>query len=256
VTKKKKPLLVLPPWLHKLGIAIAYVAWVGAVFILVQLLLGLLLKGILVAGIPIDTMNRVVLVTLLSVVVYSLTLWFVMWAPKKLLRENTTKKELGASRLPLWMDLALGPASFLPYALISGLLLIVAKALLPEANLTEAQQIGFSTHIFGVELATAFVLLVIIAPLVEELLFRGYLFGKLRQRVGLGASVVLVSLCFAALHGQLNVGIDTFALSIVLSLLREYTGSIWASVLLHATKNGIAFYVLFINPSLLSTMGL
>jgi len=201
-------------------------------------------------------MNRVVLVTLLSAVVFGATLWLVIWVPKKLLREKSSRKELGILRLPLWADLALGPASFLPYALISGLLLIVAKALLPNADLTEAQQLGFSTHIFGIELATAFVLLVIIAPLVEELLFRGYLFGKLRQRAGLIASLALVSLCFAVLHGQLNVGIDTFALSIVLCLLREYTGSIWAGVLLHATKNGIAFYVLFINPSLLSTMGL
>jgi len=37
--------------------------------------------------------------------------------------------------------------------------------------------------------------------------------------------------------------------------LREVTGSIWAGTLLHMLKNGIAFYFLFVNPTLLNTIG-
>lgn len=252
---KKQPRDSLRKWVPKIGTPVAYFAWVVSAFIAAQLAVGLLIRGAISLGIPLDSISRVVLVTLLSVVAYGLTLWIVVWLPKKLLHRQTTKRELGISRLPSWMDLALGPAAFLPYLLFSGLLLTIVKTLLPGANLTEQQQLGFSTNIFGTELAVAFVLFVVIAPILEETLFRGYLYAKLRHHVGLIVSMVLVSLCFGVLHGQLNVGIDTFALSMVLCLLREYTGGIWAGVVLHALKNGLAFYLLFINPSLLSTMG-
>ena len=89
------------------------------------------------------------------------------------------------------------------------------------------------------------------APISEDILFRGYLFGKLRKYAPLWLSVLLTSLLFVLVHFQLNVSIDVFALSIVLCLLRVYTKSLWASILLHALKNAIAYYFLFINPSLL-----
>jgi hypothetical protein len=69
------------------------------------------------------------------------------------------------------------------------------------------------------------------------------------------AAIIITSLLFGAVHGQWNVAIDVFVLSLVLCSLREVTGNIWAGVLLHMLKNGLAFYLLFINPSLLHTIG-
>ena len=40
--------------------------------------------------------------------------------------------------------------------------------------------------------------------------------------------------------------IDTFILSLFLIYLREKTGSLWSSMTLHATKNGVAFMVLYV----------
>jgi len=40
--------------------------------------------------------------------------------------------------------------------------------------------------------------------------------------------------------------LDTFILSLVLIYLREKTGSLWASITLHAVKNGVAFMALFV----------
>ncbi len=40
--------------------------------------------------------------------------------------------------------------------------------------------------------------------------------------------------------------IDTFVLSLVLIYLREKTGGLWSSMLLHAIKNGVAFTALFV----------
>jgi membrane protease YdiL (CAAX protease family) len=98
-------------------------------------------------------------------------------------------------------------------------------------------------------------MLIIVAPVAEEVLFRGYLYGKLRKSVPVWAAIGIVSVLFGSIHGQWNVAIDVFALSIVLCVLREITGSIWAGILLHMVKNGLAFYILFINPAVLGTIG-
>jgi membrane protease YdiL (CAAX protease family) len=98
--------------------------------------------------------------------------------------------------------------------------------------------------------------MVLLAPLAEELLFRGYLYGKLRKTAPVWLSVLVASVAFGLAHlwvgsGPLQwaVAIDTFVLSLMLCALREYTGAVWAGVLLHAIKNGLAFYLLFVNPS-------
>ena len=85
----------------------------------------------------------------------------------------------------------------------------------------------------------------------EEFIFRGYLFGKLRNNIPLCVVIFNTSVLIGAIHGKWNVGVDTFALSIVMCSFREVTGSIWAGVLLHMLKNSVAFYFLFINTSLL-----
>ena len=59
-------------------------------------------------------------------------------------------------------------------------------------------------------------------------------------------SILLVSLLFGIVHLQWNVGVNVFAMSIVMCLMREITGTIHAGILMHMLKNGIAFYLLFV----------
>ena len=89
--------------------------------------------------------------------------------------------------------------------------------------------------------------LVFIAPIAEEIIMRGWLYGKLRSRLPLPLAIVLTSILFGFLHGQWNVGVGVFALSLVLCSLREITGTIWSGILLHILSNGIAFYLLYIG---------
>ena len=88
----------------------------------------------------------------------------------------------------------------------------------------------------------------VLPPIAEELLFRGYLFGRLREQFGFWFTTLIVSIAFGFVHFQWNVGIDTAVLSVFLCYLRERTGSIWASMILHAIKNGFAYFLLFIAP--------
>ena len=88
--------------------------------------------------------------------------------------------------------------------------------------------------------------LVFIAPIAEEILMRGWLYGKLRTKLKAPLAILLVSLVFALLHGQWNVGVTVFSLSLVLCTLREITGTIWSGIILHMLSNGIAFYLLYV----------
>jgi len=121
----------------------------------------------------------------------------------------------------------------------------VAGRLLPQELMTKQQELGFTAAASGFELLLIFVALVIVTPLVEEALFRGFLW-KAYQKFGVIFAAIAVSALFAVAHMQVNVGIDVFVLSLILCYIRMKTNSIWPTILLHGMKNFIAFYLLFI----------
>jgi len=83
---------------------------------------------------------------------------------------------------------------------------------------------------------------VIAAPLTEELVFRGCLYGVLRQIGGRFVAIAATSLLFALIHGHIPSLAGLLVLAVGLSLVYEKTGSLWAPVLLHATFNGLSIY--------------
>lgn len=87
----------------------------------------------------------------------------------------------------------------------------------------------------AVALLTAFAL--IVAPVFEEVLFRGLAYPVLKQRFGTARALVLVSAAFALIHFHLPSVIPLFVLAGALTLAYELTGSLWASIILHALFN-------------------
>lgn len=79
---------------------------------------------------------------------------------------------------------------------------------------------------------------VILAPIFEELIFRGFFLSKLKQ-YGPKFAIVTVSLLFALLHGNLPQTIPTFFLSIGLCILTLKSNSIYPAILTHFIGNGI-----------------
>jgi membrane protease YdiL (CAAX protease family) len=155
-----------------------------------------------------------------------------------------------------WRDIGFGVAGFMAYLGVAMVVLTVLPLLLP-IDADQEQAIGFDTNGGFLTLSLAFVGLVVLAPIVEELIFRGFLYGTLRSNrlTALWATLV-TSLLFGLPHlltgisGLLWIGfVDTFILSLVLCYVREQTGSIWASILLHALKNGLVFLNLFVISS-------
>jgi membrane protease YdiL (CAAX protease family) len=134
---------------------------------------------------------------------------------------------------------------------------IAAKSLFPAIDVNQEQQLGFPiTHSPAAQLLIFFSL-VVLPPLVEELLMRGFLFTSLLKRLRLIPTVIITSMVFASAHLQLGSGapplwiaaIDTFTLSLVLCYMRYKTGSLWPGIFLHAMKNGVAFLAIFVFHS-------
>lgn len=85
-----------------------------------------------------------------------------------------------------------------------------------------------------------------LAPLLEESLFRGFLFQGLRQAYGPNKAILFSSLLFSAFHLQLEALLPTFLLGLALSYTFQRSNSIWPGVLMHFLVNlvGILFFLL------------
>jgi membrane protease YdiL (CAAX protease family) len=234
--------------------------WILVSFVVAQQLTAGLLWVLHNLQVPPGSLNQNVLTTILAVFIYALTIGLVVGLPWIIKKDQTTATDIGLHRLPLWRDLLMAPVGLVIYLILSLVLMLVVSAVVPSFNINQAQDTGFSGVNQQYELILAFLTLVVLAPVAEEVLFRGYLFGKLQKYVPVWVAILATSVLFGFVHVAFsqdawNVAIDTFALSVVLCLLRISTGSIWASMLLHMIKNAIAFYVLFVNPVLNGTIG-
>ena len=240
---------------YKLLMLVAIPVWVVISFFAAQAIVLAVAWVLVQLNISLVSMNETLLNTISTALTYVITLLLVIGAPWLIKKRKTTITEIGLDRLPKWTEIFITPAGLIVYLLLSAFFLMLASKFVPSFDANQVQEVGFGHLSQKYEYLLAFFVLVVAVPVAEEVLFRGYLFGKLKKFVPLWAAILVTSVVFGALHGNLNVIVDTIALSIVLCILRQVTGSIWPSILLHMTKNGIAFYFLFINTSFLTTMG-
>jgi membrane protease YdiL (CAAX protease family) len=94
----------------------------------------------------------------------------------------------------------------------------------------------------------------VIAPIVEELFFRGFLFQGFRQKYGWLPALLLSSAIFGVAHLDPVSLIPTFILGCVLAYVYHRSNSVWPGIIFHATINSlslIAVYVISQNPGLI-----
>ncbi|MAU34071.1 hypothetical protein CL689_00615 [Candidatus Saccharibacteria bacterium] len=232
----------------RLLLTIGLPIWVFVGFVSAQLAVSLVLRYPNSFGVDWATLGEATYTTVFGGVSYVLALLVIVGLPWLVFRFRTTKSDVGLQRWPAWSDIGIAPAGFLVYLVLTGVLIALAQQYLTFIDWNEAQDVGYSQVGTQFEVILAFLMLVIVAPIAEEIIFRGYLLGKLRKYAPTWLAILVTSILFGAVHGQLNVGIDTFALSIVMCLAVVLTKSLWPAILIHMMKNGLAFYFLFINP--------
>lgn len=113
----------------------------------------------------------------------------------------------------------------------------VLRLLYPEVSMHMGLPSG------ALALALSFLALVILAPLAEELFFRGWLYGALRAHMPVQKAIFMCAMIFALAHSD-STGlypVAVFAPGLVLTIIRERTGSTKAAFLAHAIYNFIGW---------------
>jgi membrane protease YdiL (CAAX protease family) len=138
-----------------------------------------------------------------------------------------------------WPYFAGGTALSMGLQLLARLLPIPKSLPIDEFFHTPAE--AWALAVFGVTLA----------PLMEELFFRGFLYPVLARRLGVTAGVLLTSLGFALIHAdQLGKAwapvFVVFLVGVALTVVRAVTKSVAAGVLMHCAYNGTIFALMFV----------
>jgi len=81
---------------------------------------------------------------------------------------------------------------------------------------------------------------VIVAPLVEEVFFRGFVFAGLRRQYGWKKAAFISAALFAVIHVTPTAMIPIFILGLIFAYLYHRSNSIWPAVLMHVSTNALA----------------
>jgi uncharacterized protein len=92
---------------------------------------------------------------------------------------------------------------------------------------------------------TAVLMIVLLAPVAEELFFRGFVFAGLRTRWSLWPAAITSGLIFGLVHAPTGITtvVPLAALGLALCWLYDRTGSLWPCVIAHMINNGLALAV-------------
>lgn len=221
---------------------IVVLLWVGFAAIASQFIVGYPMLWILGKA----NFSSPLWTTIYAMLVYVCTAFLVIFVPKFVKKEwGSTRESLGLTELPTFTDIGISILGFIVTIFISGIVLNILQSMnLVDAS--QAQNVGYSHLANGFDRAVAFIALVVITPFAEEVIFRGWLYRRLKNKSGVAIAIALTALLFGALHGQWNVGITVGIMSVVMCIEQELTGTIYAGVLTHMIKNGVAFWLLYI----------
>jgi membrane protease YdiL (CAAX protease family) len=167
------------------------------------------------------------------------------------LRKISILEIFGLARVPLWKVPLWAGALFLGvFPLLMGIGYL-SKLYLPEAESQEVVQF-FQRAVWESNHHAVWMMIVfgaVIAPLAEELMFRGYLYGLCKRYAGPVTGILFNSVLFAAIHGNLVALPSLCALAVALTIAYELTGCLLVPIAMHALFNLTEFSVMLNAPS-------
>lgn len=168
-------------------------------------------------------------------------------------KRKSSWKTIGLEGRPKLSDAGQAILTYFAYMFCYLLLYKVVEVSFPSINLGQKQELGFDT-VSNLQLPMVFISLVILPPIVEEILVRGFVYTGLKSRLPKIAAILITSTLFAIAHLQAGssapllwvAAMDTFLLSVFLIHLRDKTGKLWSPMMLHGLKNFVAFLAIFV----------
>jgi membrane protease YdiL (CAAX protease family) len=146
--------------------------------------------------------------------------------------------QFGLRPTRLWRAVRLGALTLFGFLLFS--LIWAAFFHVGKEKLLEQLGTGESTVLLLLSAA----LTCVVAPICEEVLFRGFVFSALRNWKGTWPAALITGVTFGAVHAGSAPAIDLIplaALGVGLCLLYRYTGSLYPCIAAHSLNNSLAF---------------
>lgn len=116
----------------------------------------------------------------------------------------------------------------------------VLLGIIPWNNMFEQQVTPEEAVFFGIPLWARMLCYEVVAPVSEELLFRQVIYKRLRQISPIWPAVIISAVLFGLYHGNLVQGIYAFIMGILLALVYEWTGSLFAPIVFHMVANHLS----------------
>ncbi|MGD0833189.1 MAG: CPBP family glutamic-type intramembrane protease [Candidatus Dormibacteria bacterium] len=160
-------------------------------------------------------------------------------------RRHSRLSNLGL-RLPSWRWLAAGIPMGFAALVVEDAAGVISRMIFSSAG-SNNQAIGIQGE-FGNSVLLAVLAVAVVAPISEEIMFRGFIFRYLQGRLPLWGAVVASAVIFSAAHAgwqEPTLFLPIFADGLVLAYLCAKSGSIWPGVMVHMTINIVGIIAIF-----------
>jgi membrane protease YdiL (CAAX protease family) len=160
-------------------------------------------------------------------------LWLFVYAKRESFKK-VYRLDQKPTMLQIYLAITIGfSAVFFSGFIVQGLSLVFPQAYASYVEAFEDLQLGSAISFF--------LAVVIVAPVFEELLFRGFVFDRIERRFSTNAAIIVSGILFGVYH--LNIFQGTFAsiLGIVLGFGLFWTNSMWIPILIHFVNNAVAW---------------
>jgi membrane protease YdiL (CAAX protease family) len=206
---------------------------IGASFLAV---IALTVGGVLALGTLPSTAPGHPLLILAEIAFYAAAGAFAWWRLRRL--------RPGVLRMPSWRALAVVAIGLL--ALVAANWLLNLQLLLTHQ--TTHVQAGFQGYNVVTRIPTVTAInvglnlfsFVVLGPLVEEIIFRGLLFGALASRLGVAGAGILSAAIFGAVHGDPVLFVWLAVVGLINAAVYAMTGNLTAAVMIHAIANALS----------------
>jgi membrane protease YdiL (CAAX protease family) len=169
----------------------------------------------------------------------SLTTWWFC-----LRRRGAPWASVGFARPPWGAVAAMVPLS-IGLLFANGVLVVLTSFLLGGLENPQGEALAPGGVLSTPSFLLLFFLVALVAPVSEEMIFRGVLYRYLRARRGVASAVALSAAAFALAHVVPVLLLALFVLGIALALVAERSSSLYPAIALHALNNGISLTLLY-----------
>ena len=121
--------------------------------------------------------------------------------------------------------------------LITGIVIEPVLNLFPESFLDLLNQMGANG-------GWSVLMLAVLAPVMEEVLFRGILLDAVREKYSSGRAIVVSALMFGVIHIIPQQVVNAFVIGLILGFIYVRTDSLWPVIIIHALNNAMAYVIM------------